>query len=256
MRIGLLCLSLLLSQFLTSCADQHLVTDQLIVGGTKLLDADEVSSHLVNISLPGEFGNPMVCTGVFVSSKLILTAKHCVSSKLNDISVTFRPANYKENGNVVNLTILDTKPVVVPSDVRENLILLKFSEPLPDAAKIAKISSLNNLGSRTEFSVAGYGMHAKKVDLKNTTLIYGDKARFKNISVAHIEDFKNYFIIDQQKAGGGVCAGDSGGPAYYIDSVTKEMNLIGIASAVSAEDTSSNCLNKSYIIKTDFLKER
>lgn len=256
MRIRLFYLLVLLSQFLLSCSKEHLVSEQLIVGGVKQLDADEVSAHLVNISFPGEFGSPMVCTGVFVSANAILTAQHCVSHDLNDISVTFRPADYQETGNVINLSIVNVRQIDMPSNVRENLVLLIFIDPLPEAAKIAKISTLDQLGARTEFSVAGYGMHAKKTDLKNLKLIYGDAPRSKVISVTQIENFKNYFVINQNKAGGGVCAGDSGGPAYFIDSKTKEMNLIGISSAVSAEDKSSNCLNKAYIIKTDFLKER
>lgn len=238
------------------CSGEHLVKEHLVVGGEKLADAGEVTSHLVNISLTDTFGGAKVCTGVFVGLHTILTAKHCVGNDLNDLSVTFRPKDYQDTGKVVNLTIVDSRAVVVSPEVRDDLILLKFSEALPRAAKIAKVSSINKLANKKSFAVAGYGMHARKNDTQNLKLIYDDQARFKSILVSQVKNFKNYFIIDQQKAGGGVCSGDSGGPAYYMDSVTKKMNIIGIASAVSHEDAASNCLDKSYIIKTDFLTEQ
>lgn len=254
MRFGLLYVALILSHFLMSCADQHLAYDQLIVGGVKLKDADEISSHLVNINVPDQFGRSEVCTGVFISSQAILTVAHCVSEKLSDLSITFRPANYASTGTVVNLTAVDSKNFRAENDIREDLVVLYFFEQIPKEAKIAKIAKIDNLDVDASFSVAGYGMHAKKIDVMNTRLIYGDKPRMKDILISNVTKYRNYFVIDQKMSNGGVCAGDSGGPAFYMDLATKQMQLIGIASAVRQEDTASNCLKESYIIKTDFLK--
>lgn len=247
---------LILFQLLVGCADQHLAYDQLIVGGVEIKNAGDVSSYLVNINVADEFGRPAVCTGVFVSSNAILTAAHCASDQLDNLSVTFRLSDFDETGAVVNLTIIDSKKIEVGQDVREDLVLLTFKENIPHQAKIAKISSLNSLESNSLFLVAGYGMHAEEKDVMNTKLKYDDKPRMKSILTSKTTNFENYFLIDQKSSQGGVCLGDSGGPAFYLDKNTKQMLLIGIASAVSHQDKFSNCLNESYFIKTDFLKEK
>lgn len=230
------------------CNQGYLQNDQLIVGGKTLEYSDRVADYIVNIYSSDFIGYNKICTGVFVAKNAILTAKHCVGDNYTDLSATFRTSSYDKNSKVVNLTISGFKPVLVPWGVRDDLVILNFSENFPESAKIAKISSLERVVPQSKITVAGYGVYnTNRLDL-TTDYMFDDKARYKTIDVSSIEDHDGYFLIDQKLAQGGVCEGDSGGPAYFIDAKTKVMNLVGIASAVG-----KNCLDQSYFIKTDFL---
>ena len=245
MRFALLTFTLIICHVLMGCSQGHLQTDQLIVGGKVLSYNDKVADYIVHISSTDFMGYNKVCTGIFVGDNAILTAKHCNEGNL---SVTFRTSEYKKEGEVTNLTIVASREVGVPHGVRDDLVVLIFSEPFPHMAKMAVFSSFDKLVPRNEIFVAGYGLsNTDKDDLKSN-LAYDDKPRYKAISLAHVSNENGYFLIDQAKASGGVCEGDSGGPAYFIDSTTKRMHVVGIASAIGR-----NCEDKSYFIKTDIL---
>lgn len=244
MRFALLTFILIFCHGLMGCGD-HLQSDQLIVGGKVLSYSDKIADYIVHISSTDLMGYNQVCTGIFVGDNAILTAAHC---NKGSISVTFRTSEYKTDGEVTNLTIVATRPVKVPDGVRDDLVMLIFSEPFPRMAKMAEFSSFDKIVPLTEIYVAGYGLaNTDKNDLKNN-LAYDDKPRYKAISFTHVINESGYFLIDQAKASGGVCEGDSGGPAFFLDSRTKKMQVIGIASAIGR-----NCEDKSYFIKTDFL---
>lgn len=226
------------------CSEGYLQNDQLIVGGEVLPYSDKVADYIVNIYSADFIGYNRVCTGVFVAQNAILTAKHCNE---NAVAVTFRNSNYAKTGEVANLTVVYSKPVDVPPNVRDDLVILYFEEKLPAQAKIAELASFEKLLPSTKVYVAGYGLSNTDKNNLKTSLIYDEKPRFKEISLAHIIDQQGHFLIDQKQAKGGVCEGDSGGPAYFLEPTTKRMQVIGIASAVG-----SNCEDKSYFIKTDF----
>lgn len=235
------------------CSESYLKNDQLIVGGQVVDYTDDTADYVVSINSVDEVGNNSVCTGVFVATNLVLTAKHCLKSHISNVSMTFRTRDYKRTGHVVNLPVTNSSEVAVPSGVRDDLLLLEFSEAFPETAKVAKISSLLHLSLEDDFFVAGYGLsNQKKNNLEKLAL--DDNLRSKKISAKHIVNYDHYFLIDQKSAGGGVCQGDSGGPVFYFNSRSKIMNLIGIASAVTSQEVGSGCLDQSYIIKTDFLK--
>lgn len=250
---------------LIGCADQKSVTAKFenndnnkIVGGKALKYSDSTASSVVFISTENAQGHNEICTGTFISENLILTAGHCIAKDKDGMSVSFRPKDFASTQNIVDIEIvdafkLDFSPLNV---VRNDMGVIRFKGGLPPEATIALLPTEKNLkeAKALTFSAVGYGRNTgvKSDDPMAPT---GEGIlRTKKLISEPISAQSDIFKIDQFKNKGGVCFGDSGGPAFIKDSKTNKNIVVGVASAVLTDrkgtgiDENDDCQNESMYL--------
>jgi Trypsin len=228
-----------------------------IVGGTDSTYKSSEDSSVVFISTENSKNENVVCTGTFISNKLILTAAHCISGHgANSMSVTFRKKTYLKDQDLVDIPIkevyrLDFKALheeqIKKGDIlfkdegqfHDDLGIIEYGDGLPEQAKIAYFPKDNQFlvpeKKLLSMTALGYGRNNGVLYTDNPMTDNGEMVlRYKKL-VTHskeINPFANTFKIDQVKNKGGLCYGDSGGPAMIKDPVSKKNIIIGVASQV------------------------
>ena len=218
-----------------------------IVNGLPVSSADILTRHTVLISTVDDTGKNEICTGVFVSKNQILTAAHCIAQNVNDMSVTFRTADYDSDSNVIDLPILKIQKFekINKTNNRQDLALIEINSPKNFEAVPVEILKTKPLISNLILVGLGSTGQAELID---------SVLRSKTVSVSTDQLLKINFEIDQNKNQGGVCFGDSGGPALFFDQKLNQYFLVGIASAVVRGENLDACLNKSIFINILFYK--
>ncbi|MBL7544781.1 MAG: trypsin-like serine protease [Bdellovibrionaceae bacterium] len=89
----------------------------------------------------------------------------------------------------------------------------------------------------------GFGRSSNSQPLDNSAFYLK-----KSVGVNILADWGTHFLIDQ-KNGGGMCKGDSGGPTFYF--LNNKVYIAGINHGVYPID---NCLDKSIVIKSQIFK--
>ncbi len=237
-----------------------------IINGKPLHPAFEVVPNIVRIYSVRDDGNANVCTGTLLDSDTVLTAAHCVNDMYDakQILVHFHHDPACEPDGLLNnkrdkvkdasrANIRQASAFLVHAEFTtdyliNDLALIKLSQPAPATARPVVLTSWNSATAsmRTRVLAAGYGKIGG-YDLKdqNHRLRYGwikplgEEARRERI-VGNMKDHGfvgdrervdgNWLFFDQSDANG-VCAGDSGGPAFI--KVDGHWSQVGVASFVT-----------------------
>jgi secreted trypsin-like serine protease len=167
-------------------------------------------------------GGRSACTGVAISSDLVLTAAHCVIER----SGRYRLVSYEGRKPVVReVAGVAAHPQFSARSDAPDLAVLKVaaqSAAKLDPAPLSERRAPPSVGDR--FIVAGFGV-AVQGDRKSA-----GKLRAATLVVTDRPSSQQLSLIDPQKlgeaAGLGVCHGDSGGPV--LDE--RDRALVGIIS--------------------------
>lgn len=253
---------------LIGCADQKASiakyendNREQIVGGSDLDYTHSTASSVVFISTENNQGHNEICTGTFISSNLILTAAHCIAKDKDGMSVSFRPKDFKKTQNIIDIEIsevyrLDFSPLGVE---RNDLGIIQFKGGVPKGATIALLPKDNEHPSNfLIFSAVGYGRNTGTVSQDPMAPTGEGLLRTKELVSEFVTNLMDNFKIDQFKNNGGVCFGDSGGPAFIKDPVTKQNIVVGVASAILTQrkaayiDANDDCQNESMYLNMYF----
>jgi trypsin len=233
--------------------------DGHIVGGKDLDYKSAMATQIVYIaSVIKSSGRDQICTGTFISNDIILTAAHCIATSKDMMSVYFRNKDFNKTQNIIDVPIVETFEPTFPElkITRNDLALIKFSGGLPQGAQIASLPSIEEKQLQSlslNFSAIGYGRNTgvESDDAMDST---GEGSlRYKKMSSENLDISSDIFRVDQYKNDGGVCFGDSGGPALIKDKAGKYI-VVGVASAVDPSriaegiNPKDNCKNESLYL--------
>ena len=195
-----------------------------IVNATNVVEKSDLSqiAVLIFIELPDGFSS--LCTGVLLDDHYILSAAHCKSEDAVKMYAMFSKDFYEmESDEVYDISEIYIHPDYKPRGAgvafgyRNDIALYQLSKPAPKNHIRTKIFDDQKMPPRFEFWALGYGASTgENIDDSGEGVL-----RQKTL---HARDYSNdlpYFMVHQKQ--GGVCIGDSGGPAlikrgssYYV----------------------------------------
>lgn len=232
------------------------VTDQSelkIRGGEVVKDTDTSSIRRATIALTTDFvspekaGTPSIleqgksfCSGTIVGVRTIVTAAHCIQALVNntekggfilpkpsDYIVHFDSAVGKDGVFIRAVKVVahpDWDPSATlspsPSSKPNDIGVVVLAEDIPDSMVPAKIADTTLKVNGLPAYLAGYGV-TKDRNNNDTGVLRTLLAKF-TAEKATIARVSHGAWLK------GICAGDSGGPAYF--NVNGELQLVGAAS--------------------------
>ncbi|MBS1969842.1 MAG: S1 family peptidase [Bdellovibrionales bacterium] len=241
--------------------DAQLQHEDAIVGGYEVTPENPEAAYVVMIYGEKANGQSYVCTGTFISDSVILTAAHCLSDRLELMSVFFGVKPFEVDATTLTLTDMkaygadleDYKP-----DEREDMALIAFSGGLPKGAKIAELpEAVDGLEKAGNLLALGYGRTDGLGDSEtmgqDIGILREVLLRQKNVLIK-----ENDFTVSQTDKRG-VCYGDSGGPAFAVSNHGKSVRVVGVASGVFGSNGSGvktdECQGSSIYMRTNHYLE-
>lgn len=239
-----------------------------IIHGTPIHPGFELVPSIVRVYSVQSDGNANVCTGTLLDNETVLTAAHCVNDmyEADKILVHFHhdPAcepdgllNKKRDRNLKasRENIREAAAFIVHRDYNtdyfiNDLAIIKLAKAAPSTARPVAIGNwmTTTQTDRARVLAIGYGKITRYDNQEdpNHRLRYGyvkpllQEARRAKL-VAHMSDrglrdtssafVDRYWLFFDQTDGNGVCAGDSGGPAFV--KVGGKWTQVGVASFVT-----------------------
>lgn len=233
-----------------------------VINGRKLTGNGRLGQSLVFLihELSKGSENASLCTGTLIGRDVVLTAAHCVDGGLESTRAE-RLVMIFGNDPLCALSRKDTtrarkaEKIVIHPDWSNgraggvDLALVKLVSDAPAATRTLGVATgLPALDDDREIYGAGYGRTTDYEDAEGE-LPYLRIARLKPQNKVPNQGIVNNpasrRLIFNQKEGGSLCRGDSGGPAVVIEGGAPK--IIGVASYVWDPDAST-C--KSYVVHT------
>lgn len=183
-----------------------------------------------------------ICTGTLISSKLVLTAAHCV---LENISYFAKvgAVNLQDSTELVAVSNRWKNPKYNPKSLGNDIGLLQLAEEV-SVGKLPSLStpSLEKQVKGAKLTIFGWG---RDHTLKVTNLLNKSALRNQDVQAARIwaKSFnKNTMLaagtyLPKEKLFSGGCNGDSGGP--LVARIDGTLTLVGVTSWGSAKCDSS-----------------
>lgn len=226
-------------------------SDSGIIGGQSVVAEDQRFNSAVAIRMSNPLsGAKGLCTGTLIRKDIILTAAHCIKNekKYSHFEVQFsKDIDAKSTLPKIYATKYLVHRQYNPEVVREayDIALLQFSESLPQGFQPAPLLlESHHLRSGDQLIVAGYGIISRFFSSGPGIL------RSASVVLANAEASPIDFRINQWIRG--ICAGDSGGPAYV--EVNGQWHVAGVANkALSIGPV--HCIISSYFIRVDRMNQ-
>ncbi|WP_347358262.1 trypsin-like serine protease [Bdellovibrio sp.] len=210
------------------------LTDDAIVGGRQVEDADPVAKQALNFRV---FHSPTTkedaesittyykvaqCTGSAISSRLILTAAHCIIQR-EDATHRVDIKNSEGQNITYKAAQVAVHPKYLEGDKNYDVALALLDTDLPSDVQILSLPQKEVPMLLTSVTAAGFGrMDGRPAQPGNTGIL-----RTVDLNVSKYDPALPYFMVNQAE-GKGFCQGDSGGPAMAV--INGKNTVVGVAS--------------------------
>ena len=179
-----------------------------------------------------------LCTGTALAPDLVLTAAHCVTSKLAYTVKTF------QGGPSISISGVAVHPQFnsasfAASRATADVALLKLAAPLASLVMPATLARARNVAVGETLTIAGFGVTAA-----GTARGLG-LPRMAKLAVTGKPGSLQIRLFDLAtrniRAGLGACTGDSGGPVFDGETAQGMGQVIGVVSWSTAPNDEEGC---------------
>lgn len=249
-------LALLAILFLSACSESTpsgflQANGDPIVNGNRVTAKSPWAKYAVQVFTELPNNKSSTCTGALIRRNLVLTAAHCIQKTalgnyviFNETFESARPENVIEVKNIYVHPDFKDKTKI---DQKNDLAILHLAKNAPDSYPTVFIPLPPLELPEKKIIALGFGTSSAQKVVTGTL-------RVKTLDVRFFKSESPYFIVDQK--GGGVCRGDSGGPAYVVRE--NQLILVGIVSQAvwyTSQNPNLNICNDSsyYMSITRFV---
>jgi secreted trypsin-like serine protease len=230
-------------------------TQSQIIGGEAVDPESAFNNRVIYLALGVEkkttqFGMTIsqkgICTASALSSRILITAAHCVKGLTKDqvyAIMTTNPWNHALNLNewiVAEKIKIHEKYVGTEENMGNDLALIRLSRDI-EPQRISKLAdaSLAKAGALSLVSI-GYGQTTalnkpRPEDNENDMARVRMQPTMLRSVVKTVDSYDPaaaLFSVDQGD-GKGICQGDSGGPGFIYDNTKQEFYILGVTTFVS-----------------------
>ncbi len=221
-----------------------------IVNG-RLVTLDEpLAKEAVLLVISKKNFEKAICTAMPISSRILLTAAHCVSGvDPRNIQAIFNISLKCEEGFSREKMISSESYKIHPDydqtpQSKADLALIRLQQSIPGDYPIAILYDGKSPLSNSEVHLLGFGI-TKETDKDSMRLRMTKKNFEKDIYIK-----SQLLMINQSNETGGFCRGDSGAPVYVH--VGQRKKLIGVNSFTIGREENRECHTASAAMYIPF----
>ena len=177
-----------------------------------------------------------LCTATALTTKILLTAAHCVQGRKPDqlkAVLSLNPWDHLiEPNEWVDLESITIHPSYIDANnqIKNDIALIKLAKEIP-SDRVSQLATTNQFNADTPVILAGYGS-TSPLNSQQNPYTYGSMLNKVTKNFEQYNPRSDSFSINQNDRRG-ICKGDSGGAAFIYDASTKDYYIIGINSYVS-----------------------